>query len=141
MNRWWGRLGAGRRVFWFSVAVSFRMLAAVTAIAAVASEHVALFNPLQASKFLALVERDERHALRRAAHLADLRHAGTDEHAAGRYEHDLVVVVHQHGAHQRAVPFGNLNGDHALAAASVAGGLSDRGTLAAARLGRGPAGF
>ena len=82
-------------------------------------------------------ERDQRHALRRAALLADLRHRGADQHAAGGDQHHLVVVVDQDGAHQGAVALRGLDRDHALAAAAVLGVLGDRRALAVAVLGGG----
>ena len=109
--------------------------AAVATIAAVAFE-LALLDALEAGELLALVERDQGHALGGAALLADLRHRGADQHAAGGDQHHLVVVVDQHRADQRAVALGSLDRDHALAAAAVARVLGDRRALAEAVLGR-----
>ena len=78
------------------------------------------------ASFSPCVERDQRHALGGAAHLADLRHARADQHAAGRDQHDLVVLVDQHRADDLAVALGGLDRDHALAAAAVARVLGDR---------------
>src|SRR5690606_1487148 len=91
-------------------------LRAVAAVRAVAVQ-LALLDALQARELLAFAERDERDALRRAAHLPDLRHPGEDEHPAGRDEHDFVGFVHQHRAHDAAVALRSLDADHALAAA------------------------
>src|SRR5262245_1195919 len=97
---------------------------------------VALLDALEAGELLALVERDQRDALRRAAGLADLRHRGADEHAPGRYQHHLVILLDQHRADHGAVPLGGLDRDHALAAAAVARVLGDRRAFAVAFLGR-----
>src|SRR3970282_38874 len=45
---------------------------------------------------LALAQSDQRHALGGAPLLADLRHGGADEHAAGGDQHHFLVAVHQH---------------------------------------------
>src|SRR5207245_2151707 len=62
-----------------------------------------LGDPLDAGELGAFVEIDEAHPLRRAPHLADLRHARAYQHAAGRDEHNLVLVAHQHRADDLAV--------------------------------------
>src|SRR5262245_19059237 len=122
----WGR-SLGRRHLLAAVSVSVIAVAAV----AVAAE-VALLDALDAGELLALVERDQGHALGRAAHLADLRHRGADQHATGGDQHHLVVLVDQHRADDRAVALRDLDRDHALPAAAVARILGDRGALAVA---------
>ena len=77
-------------------------IAAVTVGAAVAVGEIALLDALDAGE-LFLIERDERYALRGAAHLADLRHRGADEDAAGGDEHDLVLLNDEHRADNGAV--------------------------------------
>src|SRR5262245_19153217 len=83
------------------------------------------------------VEVDQADALRRTPHLADLGHGRADQHAPRRHEHDLVVLVHQDGAHGLAVALGRLDRDHALGAPAIAGILGDRRALAESVLGRG----
>src|SRR5687767_15680221 len=103
---------------------------AAVAIAAVAvGAQVALFDALEAGELLAGIERDERHALRGAALLADLRHRRADEHAAGGDEHHFLVAVDQHRADHGAVALGGLDGDHALPAAAMARVFGDRRAL------------
>src|SRR5262245_52637043 len=97
---------------------------------------VALLDALETGELLALVERDQRDALRRTAGLADLRHRGADEHAPGRDQHHLVLLLDQHRADHGAVPLGGLDRDHALAAAAMARVLGDRRAFAVALLGR-----
>src|SRR5690349_18847208 len=62
-------------------------VAAVTAIAAVLARAVAVLvavlDARDAGELLALRQRDQRDALRRAAHFPDLRHRGADQHPAG----------------------------------------------------------
>src|SRR5260221_12971378 len=115
-----------------------RIAIAIAAVAAVAiGAEVALLDALEAGELLAGVERNQRHTLRRAPHLAELRHAGTDQHAAGGDQHHLVVVVDQHGADHLAVPLRGLDRDHALAAAAVARIFAERRALAEPVLGGG----
>src|SRR6185503_5844252 len=126
----WGRFR--RRHFLVGIAVA----AVPTVAIAVAVAEVALLDALEAGELLALVERDQRHALGGAALLADLRHRGADQHAAGGDQHHFVVVVDQHRSHQHTVALGGLDRDHALAAATVFRVLGDRRALAEAVLGR-----
>src|SRR6185437_5740485 len=51
---------------------------------------VGLRDALESGELLAFVEVDEAHPLRRAAHLADRRDGGADQHPAGRNQHHLV---------------------------------------------------
>src|SRR5215475_2229981 len=95
-----------------------------------------LGDALDARELGAFVEVDEAHALGRAALLADLLDARADRDAPGGDEHDLVLVAHEHSAHELAVPVGRLDPDHPLTAAPVARVLGDRGALAEAVLGR-----
>src|SRR3954471_5496817 len=112
--------------------------AAVRAVPAVfAIFVVAVHDALQARELLALGEVDERHALRRAAHLADLVHARADEHAAVGDQHDLVIRRRERRRAHLAVALGRLDRDHALRAAAVAGVLGDGRALAVAVLGGG----
>src|ERR1700679_3995022 len=53
-----------------------------------------LHNAGDAEDLVTLREREELHALRAAAGLADLAHAGPDALALGRQEHDLAAVAH-----------------------------------------------
>ena len=89
-------------------------IAAVTVGAAVAVGEIALLDALDAGELFPLIERDERYALRGAAHLADLRHRGADEDAAGGDEHDLVLLNDEHRADDGAVTLRDLDRDHAL---------------------------
>src|SRR5438046_898373 len=81
-------------------AVGAVAVAAVTifTMAVAIAVDVALLDALQARELLALGERDQGHALSGAAHYADLRHRGADEDTAGGDEHDLVLLLDQHGA-------------------------------------------
>src|SRR5471032_567002 len=96
---------------------------------------VAIHDGLQARELLALVQVDEGHALGRAAHLADLGDARTDEDSARGDEHDLVQRRDEGGGHHLAVALGRLDRDHALRAAAMAGVLDDGCALAVAVLG------
>src|SRR6185369_11372877 len=129
-----GRLARGWRLVGRRLAVIG--VPAVASIA-VAVAQVALLDALQAGELLALIEGDQRDALRRAALLPDLRHRRADQHAAGGDQHDFVVVVDQHRADQGAVALRGLDRDHALAAAPMARIVGDRRALAEAVLGRG----
>src|SRR5437870_9490220 len=131
-GRW--RLRGRRQVF-------MRRFAVAAVAVAIAIAEVALLDALDAGELLAGVERDQRHALRRAAHLAQLRDAGADQHAAGRDQHHFVVVVDQHGADHGAVALRGLDRDHALAAAAVARVFADRRALAEAVFGGGEYAF
>src|SRR4051812_42517966 len=110
---------------------------AVVAVAVLAVLVVAVHDRLQPRKLLALVEVDEDHALRRAAHLANLVHARADEDAARGDQHDLVLGRGERGGDDLAVPLRGLDRDHALRAAAVARVFGDRRALAVAILGRG----
>src|SRR5205085_7015392 len=94
--------------------------AAVLAVAVFAIVVVAVHDRLQARELLALAQVDERHALRRAAHLADLVHARADEDAPGGDEHDLIFGGGERGGDDLAVALRGLDRDHALRAAPVA---------------------
>src|SRR5882762_11396598 len=109
-------------------------IAVATITVAIAVAEIALLDALDAGELLPGVERDQRHALRRAAHLAELGDAGADQYAPSRDQHHLIVVVHQNGADHLAVPLGSLDRDHALAAAPVAGVLAKRRAFAEAVL-------
>src|SRR5712691_5748045 len=108
-----------------------RIAVAAIAVAAVPiAAEVALLDALDAGELLAGVERNQRHTLRRAPHLPELRDTGTDQHAAGGDQHHLVMLLDEHGADHRAIALGGLDRDHALAAAAVARIFSDRRALA-----------
>src|SRR5471032_912259 len=96
---------------------------------------VTIHDGLQARELFALVQVDEGHALGRAAHLADLGDARTDEDSARGDEHDLVQRRDEGGGHHLAVALGRLDRDHALRAAAMAGVLDDGCALAVAVLG------
>ena len=93
-------------------------------------------NALQARELAAVVQRDQRHALRRATEFADLRDAGSHQHAAVCDQHDLVGWSHQRRCHHLAIALALHDRDHALAAAQVAGVLDDVGALAETVFGR-----
>src|SRR5215467_14015689 len=96
-----------------------------------------LGDALDSGELRALVEVDQANALGRAAHFADLLDLGADGDAAGRDQHDLVLVAHEHRADDLAVALGSLDRDHPLRSAPVARVLGDRRALAVAVLGRG----
>src|SRR4029453_15158788 len=112
--------GSGiRRRLGLEVAVGCRP--AVAALGTVAgavslSVPIPLLDALEAGELLALVERDQRDALRRAAGLADLRHGGADEDAAGGDQHHFVLLLDQYRTDHGAVALGGLDRNHALAA-------------------------
>src|SRR6266852_10001311 len=91
-----------------------------------------LDHTLEAGKLFAVVEIDQRDALRRTAHLADRRHLGADEHSAGRDQHHLIARANQRSRDDSAVARRLLDRDHALGAAAVTGVLDDRRSLAVA---------
>src|SRR5687768_8317065 len=125
-----------RRAAGTFVAVALRGIAAffalrfaftrVVAVAVFAIFVVAVEDALQSGELLALSQVDQGHALRRAAHLADLVHPRADEHAARRDEHDLILRRDQRRRHDLAVPLRGLDRDHALRAATVTRVLRDR---------------
>ncbi len=98
---------------------------------------VVLDDALQPAQLRAFVQGDQRHALRRAAQFADLRHACAHQHALVGDQHDLVFRVDQGGGDDLAVALALLDGDHPLRAAAVAGVFDDAGALAVAVLGGG----
>src|SRR6185437_7218138 len=113
------------------VPVRFAMAVAVS-VAVVAVLLVAIHDGLDARELLALGEVDERDALRRAAHLADLGHPRADQHPARGDEHDLLFRGGERGGDDLAVALRGLDRDHALRAAAVARVLRDRRALAVA---------
>src|ERR1700694_1884225 len=110
-----------------ATAASCRLLLAIV---------LGLDHTLEAGKLFAVIEIDQRDALRRTAHLADRRHLGPDEHAAGRDQHHFIVGTNQRSRDDAAVARRLLDRDHALGAAAVAGVLDDRRSLAVAVFGR-----
>src|SRR5690349_4485177 len=101
MNRGSGDLGTRGFLVRRVARITARAAVAVAAVA-VAAE-IALLDALDARELLAGIERDQGDALRRAPHLAELRHAGPDQHAAGRDQHHLVVLLDEHRADDFAV--------------------------------------
>ena len=99
--------------------------ASASGVAPASPVGVVLDDALQADQLGAVVERDQRHALRRAAELADLGDAGAHQHAVVGDQHDLVVGPHQRGGDDLAVALALLDRDHALGAAAVARVLDD----------------
>ena len=95
------------------------------------------FNDLfQPGQLLAVIERNQRDALRRPAHAANLGDAGTDQHAAGGDQHDFVFVIDQLGADDDAVALAVGDGAHALGAATGMAEIGEHGALAEAVFGR-----
>src|SRR3954470_23115020 len=103
---------------------------------AILDVRVVLDDALQARQLGAVVQRDQRDALRGPPELAHLAHPRAHEHALVGDQHDLVVRAHQRGRDDLAVALALLDGDHALGAAAVARVFDDRGALAKAVLGR-----
>ena len=99
---------------------------------------VALDDALEARQLLALVEVDQRHALRRAAHLADLRSRGCGS-ARRRSMISMTSSSGRTSAAATTLPLRSrlLDRDHALGAAAVARVFDDRRALAVAVLGGG----
>src|SRR5690606_16266292 len=91
---------------------------------------VAFHHTTHAREHIAVVYADERHALRGAAHFPDLGDAGTNQYAAGRDQHDLVIGLDKHRPDYLAVAGGGLNGNHALGTASMTRVFDNGGTLA-----------
>src|SRR5258708_2968824 len=96
-----------------------------------------LDDALQAADLFSLPAIDQGPPLWRPALFTDRRHLRANEHAAGRDEHPLVVIVHQRRRDDLAVARGLLDSDHALGAATVARVLDDRRALAVAVFGGG----
>src|SRR6516225_10622240 len=97
-GRVWSAIASGRRV----VATLGRRIA-FRAAATVLEVGVVLDDALQARQLGAVVQRDQRDALRRAPELAHLAHARAHEHALVGDQHDLVVGTHQRGRDDLAV--------------------------------------
>src|ERR1700674_4775637 len=108
---------------------------AAVAVAVFAIVVVTVHDGLKSRKLLARIQVDEGHALRRAAHLADLFHARADQHASRGDQHDLVVRRGECSGDDLAVALGGLDRDHPLGAAAVARVFGDRRALAIAVLG------
>src|SRR5262249_16944980 len=109
-------------------------VAALGTVPVAVAVDVALLDALEAGELLAFAERDQRDALRGAPGLADLRHRGADQHAAGPDHHHPVVLLGQDRADNRAISFRGLDGNHALPAAAVPRVLGDQRALAVALL-------
>src|ERR1700680_2548293 len=77
-----------------ATAASCRLLLAIV---------LGLDHTLEAGKLFAVIEIDQRDALRRTAHLADRRHLGPDEHTAGRDQHYLIAGTNQRSGDDPAV--------------------------------------
>src|SRR5581483_9282435 len=74
---------------------------------------VAVGDFLETGQSFLRTQVDQRHALGGAAHLAHLVDPRADQHAAGRNQHDLVVLIDQRSGHDLAVALGGLDRDHA----------------------------
>src|SRR5690606_24743220 len=98
---------------------------------------VGLDHALHAGERITLVDGDQGHALRRAAHLADLGDASAHQHPAVGDQHDLVALLDQHRPDHAAVPLAGGDRDHALRPAAVPGVFGDGRALAEAALGGG----
>src|SRR5258708_16013036 len=107
-------------------------MAAAVAAVAIAVGQIALFDALDAGELLTIGKRDQRHALGRAAHLADLGNAGADQHAAGGDQHHLVRVLHHHCTDHLAIALRGLALVHALPAPPIPRVYATRDALAAA---------
>src|SRR5579884_4416609 len=83
---------------------------------------------------LALAQPHHDHALRRAAHAADVVDRHADDRAAGRDQHHLVAVAHDAGAGEMAARLGELHRLHAHAAAALLRVLRHARALAVAVL-------
>src|SRR5690348_2620880 len=81
---------------------------------------------------VALLEFHDADALRRAAGLADLEDAGADDDAFARYDHDLVVGLHEQLLDDIAVLLGAVERFDALTAAIRLAIVVDRRALAVA---------
>ena len=92
---------------------------------------------MHAAEYVALIQTDQRDALRRATHHANLGDAGAYQRAALGNQHDLIVFLDQLRGDDFAVALGGLDGDHAFGAAPVAGVFGDRGAFAKAVFGGG----
>src|ERR1700680_378058 len=110
-----------------ATAASCRLLLAIV---------LGLDHTLEAGKLFAVIEIDQRDALRRAAHLADRRHLGPDEHTAGRDQHYLIAGTNQRSRDDPAVARRLVDRVHALGAAAVTGMLDERRPLAVTVFGR-----
>src|SRR6188472_157185 len=98
---------------------------------------VTLDDPFEPRQLLALVEIDQRDALRGAAHFADRLHARADQHTRRRDQHDLVVGTHECSADHLAVAARLLDRNHSLRATAVPRVFDDRRALAVPLLGGG----
>src|ERR1700694_2833362 len=113
--------------FAMSIVASYRFFLAVV---------FGLDHAFEAGKLFALIEVDQRDALRRAAHLADRPDLGADEHPAGRDQHYLIVGTYQRSRDDPAIACRLLDRDHALGAAAMTGVLDDRRSFAVTIFGR-----
>src|SRR3977135_4438547 len=95
-----------------------------------------LDHTLEPGKLFAVIEIDQRDALRRTAHLADRRHLGPDKHTAGRDQHYLIAGTNQRSRDDAAVARRLLDRDHARGPAGVTGVRDNRRALAVAVFGR-----
>src|SRR5437899_5560268 len=77
---------------------------------------------------------DQPHPLRVAADLAHVVHAGAEDLALGRYDHDLVPVADLMERDRGPVPLGHLDADDALAAPALEPVLAHERALAVATL-------
>ena len=92
---------------------------------------------MHAAEYVAVIQTDQRDALRRATHHANLGDSGAYQRAALGNQHDLIVFLDQLRGDDFAVALGGLDGDHAFGAAPVAGVFGDRGAFAKAVFGGG----
>src|SRR5438876_4947723 len=77
---------------------------------------------------------DQPHPLRVAADLAHVVHAGAEDLALGRYDHDLVPVADLMERDRGPVPLGHLDADDALARPALEPVLAHERALAVATL-------
>src|SRR5690606_35078125 len=91
---------------------------------------IALHNSTHTRQHTTVIHTDQGHTLRGPAHFADFRHARTNQHTAGGYQHNLVIRIDQYGANDLAVAWRGLNRDHALGTAPMTGVFNNRGSLA-----------
>ena len=100
-----------------------------------------LDNLLQAGELFTLVKRNQRHALRRTAKLANLAYSGANQHTAGRDQHDLVLILYQTRCDNLAVAFAGGNGDDTLRSTTGMAEIGKNGALAETVLGCDQHGF
>ena len=77
------------------------------------------FDALETGELIALFQPDQAHTLGVASHHGNILHRRAHQHAVLAHQHDLIVQAHLQRAHHDSVAVGNLQGDHALAAAAM----------------------